>query len=85
MSKLLSILYILPFTLLTGCATSGDGAAYTCTAPRLLSGSYQAGATTARIHLSGYSSGGTYRVKDIGGGIVAGSTADGTRFTCQPR
>lgn len=66
----------------TGCATSGAGSGWTCTAQGLVN-SYYTGSETAMIHLQGYSSGGTYKVtKNAQGTEATGSTADGTPFKC---
>jgi hypothetical protein len=66
-------------------ASSGPAAAqtglWTCSAEKLKSGSYKGG-KTARIHLSPYSSGGSYPVTKVSDTEVTGVTKDGTPFVC---
>ncbi len=55
--------------------------AWKCSAHGLVSGSYSGG-STAYIHLSGFSTGGTYPVTKKGK-VATGVTANGTKFTCR--
>lgn len=54
---------------------------WTCSAPGMVSGSYDGG-SHAYIHLSGFKSGGRYKVA-VSGNTASGKTANGTRFTCK--
>ena len=66
---------------LMACQTA-SGPAWSCSAESMVSGSYSGG-STASIHLSAYSSGGTYGVtKSADGKTASGKTGDGTPFTC---
>jgi hypothetical protein len=56
---------------------------WTCTAPGLVSGSYDGG-DSAYIHLSGFSDGKSYPVKKSGN-RATGTTTNGTKFTCSKR
>jgi hypothetical protein len=60
---------------------AAQGGTWKCSAPGLVSASYQGGGS-AYIHLSGFSSGGTYPVTRKGK-VATGVTANGTRFTCR--
>lgn len=62
-------------------ANAQSGKPWKCTARGLVSGSYNGG-STAYIHLSGFSTGGTYPVKKKGN-VATGVTANGTKFTCR--
>lgn len=62
-------------------AHAQSGKAWKCSAPGLVSGSYSGG-STAYIHLSGFSTGGTYPVTRKGN-VATGVTANGTKFTCR--
>lgn len=65
-----------------GCATTGDGSSWKCSANGLVS-SYYTGSDKAMIHLEGFSSGGNYLVtKNAQGTEATGNTANGTPFTC---
>lgn len=66
---------------LTSSVAVAQAKSWKCSAPGLVSGSYDGG-TTAYIHLQGFSSGGTYSVTRKGN-VVTGVTANGTRFTCK--
>jgi hypothetical protein len=83
MTKFLTVLGVgfaaSAFVLITGPAESQG--AWKCTAPGLISGSYDGG-TSAYIHLQGFSSGGSYAVTK-NGNVATGVTANGTRFTCR--
>ena len=61
-------------------ATSAHAQAWTCSAPGIVSGSYDGG-QTAYIHLTGFSSGNSYYVQKSGK-KVTGTTGNGTKFTC---
>jgi hypothetical protein len=61
--------------------TSPASAAWKCSAPGLVSGSYDGGAS-AYIHLKGFPSGGTYPVTKKGN-VATGTTKNGTKFTCR--
>lgn len=52
-----------------------------CSAPGLVSASYDGG-STAYVHLSGFSSGGNYAVVKKGK-VATGTTQNGTTFTCR--
>lgn len=55
---------------------------WTCTAPGLVSASYDGGAA-AYVHLVGFAYGGTYAVTlNAKKTVATGTTANGTRFTC---
>jgi hypothetical protein len=60
---------------------SAQAETWKCTAKGMISGSYDGGAT-AHIHLTGFSSGGTYAVTKKGK-TATGVTANGTPFTCR--
>lgn len=67
---------------ISGCATTGDGASWKCSAQGLVNAHYT-GSGTAMIHLQGFSSGGSYTVtKNAQGTEATGTTANGTPFTC---
>ena len=67
---------------IAGCATTGDGASWKCSAKGLVN-SYYTGSDSAMIHLQAYSSGGHYTVtKNAQGTEAKGTTANGTPFTC---
>jgi hypothetical protein len=69
-------------SVLTGCATGGDGATWKCSAKGLINSNYN-GLSMAMIHLQGYGSGGSYKVdKNAAGTEAKGVTADGTPFAC---
>lgn len=53
---------------------------WTCEAPNLISATY-GGGDWASVHLSPYSSGGSYRVTKEGA-TATGVTANGTKFIC---
>lgn len=55
-------------------------AAWICSAPGMISGSYDGG-DSAYIHLTGFPSGGSYPVKKSGKS-ASGTTKNGTRFVC---
>lgn len=57
---------------------------WTCSAPGLVSGSYDGGGT-AYIHLAGFPDGGNYSVQTIGAKKVTGTTKNGTKFSCIKR
>lgn len=78
-----SVVVIAPF-IASGLAAPAHGQSskpWKCTAPGLVNGSYSGG-STAYIHLSGFSTGGTYPVKRKGN-VATGVTANGTKFTCR--
>ena len=67
---------------IAGCATTGEGANWKCSANGLVN-SYYTGSDRAMIHLQGFSSGGNYIVtKNSRGTEATGNTANGTPFTC---
>jgi len=76
------LLVVLTVVIISGCATTGDGATWKCTAHGLVN-SYYTGSDSAMIHLQGFSSGGSYKVtKNAQGTEATGTTANGTPFTC---
>ncbi len=58
-------------------------AAWACSAPGMISGSYDGG-SSAYIHLQGFNSGGNYSVSR-NGTTAKGTTANGTPFTCREK
>lgn|GEM_PF-2056655 len=76
-------MYLLMLVLaIAGCAASGDGATWTCTANGLISASYN-GSDYAQVHLQGYTTGGSYKVAlNAPRTEAAGTTANGTPFKC---
>jgi hypothetical protein len=64
-------------------ASTQAHASWTCTAPNLVSASYDGG-SSAYVHLQGFSSGGTYSVTKKGK-VATGTTANGTKFTCREK
>ena len=54
-------LAVLAIAIVSGCATTGDGASWKCSAQGLVNG-YYTGGDSAMIHLQGYSSGGRHIV-----------------------
>lgn len=92
--SLLSLAAVTSAVILTGCAApqSSTPAApaaaapamkWTCTAPGLVTARYTGG-STAYVHLSRYTSGGSYPVvKNASGNVATGKTADGTDFVCK--
>ena len=82
MKKTVQLIGILTAITLTGCATTGDGAKWTCTAKNLVTAQYN-GAGLAYVHLNPYSSGGMYDVKlNEARTEATGTTANGTPFKC---
>jgi len=80
---LVSVVFIAPFVV-SGFgqpATAQSKSTWKCTAPGLVSASYNGG-STAYINLSGFSHGGTYPVTRKGN-VATGVTANGTKFTCR--
>jgi len=76
------LLVVLAVGTVSGCATTGDGATWKCTAQGLVN-SYYTGSDSAMIHLQGFSYGGSYKVtKNAQGTEATGTTANGTPFTC---
>ena len=73
MKQALAILFLLA-------STSAHAQAWTCSAPGMISGSYDGG-ESAYIHLTGFPSGGTYPVKKQGK-RATGTTKNGTAFAC---
>ena len=70
-------------TVISGCATtsSDNQQKWVCTAPNMVSGTYQGG-EYANIHISPYGGGGRYPVvKD--GNTAIGTTKNGTEFVCK--
>ncbi len=66
----------------SGCATTGDGSSWQCSAEGLINAHYT-GSDRAMIHLQGFSSGGSYKVsKNADGTEATGTTANGTPFKC---
>ncbi len=75
-------LVVLAIAAVSGCATTGDGANWKCSAQGLVN-SYYSGSGSAMIHLQGFSSGGNYSVtKNALGTEATGTTANGTSFVC---
>lgn len=72
-------------TLISGCNSSSvrDDSSWECTAKGLVNSHYT-GSSHAMIHLSGYSSGGSYQVTlNEQKTVASGTTKDGTPFTCK--
>ena len=66
-----------------GCATPGAGGNWTCSASGLASAKYD-GSGSAYVHLSGFQTGDSYPVKlNDAKTEAAGTTANGTPFTCK--
>lgn len=65
-----------------GCIPA-SAAGWTCSAPGLISGSYDGG-DSAYIHLTGFSNGNNYPVAKKGS-RATGTTKNGTRFVCTQR
>ncbi len=75
-------LVVLTIAAISGCATTGDGANWKCSAQGLVN-SYYTGSDSAMIHLQGFASGGNYNViKNAQGTEATGTTANGTPFAC---
>jgi hypothetical protein len=75
-------LLVLTIATISGCATTGDGASWRCSAQGLVN-SYYTGSDSAMIHLQGFPSGGNYKVtKNAQDTEASGTTANGTPFTC---
>jgi hypothetical protein len=75
-------LTILAIATVSGCATTGDGSSWKCSAQGLVN-SYYTGTDSAMIHLQGVSYGGSYNVtKNTQGTEATGTTANGTPFKC---
>jgi hypothetical protein len=67
---------------ISGCASPGDGATWTCSATGLVSGRYD-GSEYANVQLQGFSRGSDYKVKlNEQRTEATGTTANGTPFTC---
>jgi hypothetical protein len=67
---------------ISGCASTGDGAIWECSAQGLVNSHYT-GSDSAMIHLQGFSSGGNYKVsKNAQGTEATGTTGNGTPFKC---
>jgi hypothetical protein len=60
--------------------TPAHAEGWTCSAPGMVSGSYDGG-NAAYIHLTGFSTGGTYPVTR-NGKRATGTTKNGTKFVC---
>lgn len=76
------LLVVLTVITISGCATTGDGETWKCTAQGLVN-SYYTGSDSAMIHLQGFSSGGSYKAtKNAQGTVATGITANGTPYTC---
>ena len=82
MKPKLLVLVSCTVVVLAGCAASQtkDGG-WTCSAPNMISGSYDGG-THAYIHESGYPHGNNYLVKYMDSNKVVGKTRYDTSFTC---
>jgi hypothetical protein len=66
-----------------GCATTGDGSKWTCTAAGIQNSSYD-GSDFAFVHLSGFPNGRSYPVvKNSQGNEATGTTGNGTPFVCK--
>lgn len=75
-------LVIMAVAAVSGCATTGDGASWKCSAQGLANSHYT-GSDIAMIHLQGFSTGGSYKVtKNTQGTEATGVTANGTPFKC---
>jgi len=75
-------LAIMAVAAVSGCATTGDGASWKCSAQGLANSHYT-GSDIAMIHLEGFSTGGSYKVTQNAQGTEAtGVTANGTPFKC---
>lgn len=75
-------LAVIAIATVTGCASTGDGGSWKCSAQGLVNYSYN-GSESAMIQLQGFSSGGYYKVtKNAQGTEATGTTANGTPFTC---
>lgn len=70
--------------ILLATSSSAHAENWTCTAPNMISGSYDGG-SMAYIHLTGFPDGGTYSVQKSGNNKVSGTTKNGTKFTCVKR
>jgi len=82
MRTLKSSFVILAIAAVSGCATTGDGASWKCSAQGLVNSHYT-GSDSAMIHLQGFTSGGSYKVtKNSQGTEATGTTANGTPFKC---
>jgi hypothetical protein len=68
----------LAFLAVTSISAHAEG--WSCSAPGMVSGSYDGG-SSAYIHLTGFPSGGTYPVQKQGK-RASGTTKNGTRFVC---
>jgi hypothetical protein len=69
---------------LAGCASTGDGAKWICTAPGIASTSSYDGSDFAYIQLFGFPRGHNYPVvKNAQGNEATGETANGTPFVCK--
>jgi hypothetical protein len=67
---------------ISGCATPGDGAKWTCSAAGLVSANYD-GSEYANVQLQGFSRTSPYKVTlDAQRTKATGTTANGTPFTC---
>lgn len=78
--KLVTVAIISLF--IAGCATTGDGVKWKCTANNIVNFQYN-GSDYAMIHLSGYDYGNRYKVeKNAKGTEARGTTTDGTPFVC---
>jgi len=68
---------------LAGCASTGDGAKWTCAGEGLVNSNY-AGGDFAMVQLQGFASGGSYKVvKNAAATEAKGATANGTPFVCK--
>lgn len=67
-----------------GCATTGDGGKWTCTASGIMDTSNYDGSDFAYIQLTGFARGHSYQVvKNSQGNEATGTTANGTPFVCK--
>jgi len=67
---------------LAGCASNPSSPAWRCEASGLVNSHYTGG-EYAMVHLSGFSSGGQYKVQmNAEKTVASGSTANGTPFKC---
>ena len=68
---------------LAGCASTGDGAKWTCASEGLVNSNYTGG-DFAMVQLQGFASGGSYKViKNSAATEAKGVTANGTPFVCK--
>ena len=68
---------------LAGCASTGEGSKWACSAQGLVNSNYSGGGY-AMVQLQGFASGGSYKVaKNSAATEAKGVTANGTPFLCK--